>query len=45
MTATTTPSTFGSYRPVQGGRDASWYGTLGILAACLGVLIAASFVS
>jgi hypothetical protein len=45
MTATTTSSTFGHSRPVQGGRDVSWYGTLGILAACLGVLAAAFFVS
>jgi hypothetical protein len=43
MTAMTTSSTFGNYQPVQGGRDASWYGTLGLLVACLGVLVAASF--
>jgi hypothetical protein len=43
MTGTTYSSTFDYPRPVQGGRDASWYGTLGVLAACLGVLIAAFF--
>jgi hypothetical protein len=44
MTGTTYSSTFDYPRPVQGGRDASWYGTLAILAACLGVLVAAFFV-
>jgi len=44
MTATTYSSSFDDPRPAQNGRDASWYGTLGILAACIGVLVAASFV-
>ena len=38
MTGTTSSSAFEYTRPVQGGRDASWYGTLGLLAACLVVL-------
>jgi hypothetical protein len=29
--------------PARSERDAGWYGTLGLLAACLGVLAAASF--
>jgi len=44
MTGTTYSSTFDYPRPAQGGRDASWYGTLGVLIACLGVLVAAFFV-
>lgn len=32
-------STFGLYRPEPASRDATWYGTLGILAACLGLLV------
>jgi hypothetical protein len=44
MTGTTFSSTFDYPRPVQNGRDASWYGTLGFLAACLVLIVAASFV-
>jgi hypothetical protein len=44
MTGTTYSSTFDYPRPVQSGRDAGWYGTLAVLAACLGVLVAACFV-
>jgi hypothetical protein len=42
MTGTTSSSTFGYSRPEQGVRDASWYGTLGLLAGCI-VLLAAAF--
>ncbi len=44
MTATTYSSSFDDPRPAQNRRDASWYGTLGFLAACLVLLAAASFV-
>jgi hypothetical protein len=44
MTGTTHSSTFEYPRPKQGGRDASWYGTLGFLAGCLVLLAAAFFV-
>lgn len=45
MTGTTPSTTFEYYRPAaQGGRDASWYGTLGFLAGCLVLLAAAFFV-
>lgn len=41
MTGTTYSSSDSFYfRPVQGGRDVSWYGTLGLLAACVGLLVA-----
>ena len=40
----TTPSSFEYFRPVDNGHDLSWYGTLGLLVACIGVLVAASFV-
>jgi hypothetical protein len=38
-----THSSFESIRRVESGRDVSWYGTLALLAACLGVLVAAGF--
>ena len=44
MTGTTHSSAFQSLRPVQDERDASWYGTLGLLVACLGLLAGAFFV-
>ncbi len=44
MTGMTHSSTFHYTRPVQSERDAGWYGTLAVLAACLGVLVAAFFV-
>lgn len=47
MTGTTYSSSDSFYtRPVQsqGARDVSWYGTLGLLAACVGLLIAVSLV-
>ena len=44
MTGMTHSSTFEYTRPEQGGRDASWYGTLGLLAGCLVLLAAAFFV-
>jgi hypothetical protein len=43
MTGTTHSSTIDSLRPVRRERDASWYGTIGLLAACLGMLALASF--
>jgi hypothetical protein len=43
MIGTTQTSAFEYSRPAQGGRDVSWYGTLGVLAASLGVLVAAFF--
>jgi hypothetical protein len=43
MIGTTQTSAFGYSRPAQGGRDVSWYGTLGVLAASIGVLVAAFF--
>jgi len=43
MSAATTSSSLGNPRPVRGGRDASWYGTLGILTACLVLLATVSF--
>jgi hypothetical protein len=39
----TTHSNFEYFRPVESGHDVSWYGTLGLLAACLGMLVAVSF--
>jgi hypothetical protein len=39
----TTHSSYEYVRPVDSGHDASWYGTLGLLAACIGVLIAGAF--
>jgi hypothetical protein len=42
MTGTNLPS-FDFYRPIDSSRDASWYGTLGVIVACLGVLIASGF--
>ncbi len=44
MIGTTYSSTWDYPRPVQNGRDASWYGTLGFLAACLVLLAAAAFI-
>ncbi len=43
MIGTTQTSAFEYYRPVQHGHDVSWYGTLGVLAASIGVLVAAFF--
>ena len=40
---TQTSAAFEYPRPAQGGRDVSWYGTLGVLAASIGVLVAAFF--
>lgn len=37
----TTSSSYEYLRPVDSGRDVTWYGTFGLLAACLGVLLAA----
>jgi hypothetical protein len=42
MTSATHSWTYEYPRPAQGGRDATWYGTLGFLAGCL-VLLAATF--
>lgn len=39
----TTSSSFGYHRPAENGRDIGWYGTLGLLLACVGVLIASGF--
>lgn len=39
MTGINASSSFGLYRAAHCDRDASWYGTLGILVACLGLLI------
>lgn len=44
MTVTTFSSTFDNPRPVESRRDVSWYGTLGVLAACVAVLAAAFFI-
>jgi hypothetical protein len=44
MTGTTHSSTFEYQRPAQGVRDASWYGTIGLLVGCLVLLAAAFFV-
>lgn len=44
MTGINASSSFGLDRPAQSGRDASWYGTLGILVACLGLLIVSGIV-
>ena len=38
-----THSSYESIRPAESGHDVSWYGTLGLLAACLGLLVAAGF--
>jgi hypothetical protein len=38
-----THSSYEYFRPAESARDVSWYGTLGLLAACLGVLVAAAF--
>ena len=43
MTGTTPSSALDYSRPAQYGRDASWYGTLALLAACLGLLATAFF--
>jgi hypothetical protein len=43
MIGTTQTSAFGYSRSTQGGHDVSWYGTLGVLAASIGVLVAALF--
>lgn len=45
MTAMTSRSTFAYPRPAQGDRGLTWYGTLGLLVACLGLLAAVSFAS
>ncbi|MHB1561469.1 MAG: hypothetical protein ACYC61_28810 [Isosphaeraceae bacterium] len=39
MTGINASSSFGLYRPAQSDSDATWYGTLGILVACVGLLI------
>jgi hypothetical protein len=38
MAGTTSSPTFEYPRPAQHERDVTWYGTLGLLAACLGLL-------
>jgi hypothetical protein len=38
----TTHSSFEYFRPAESDRDVSWYGTLGLLAACIAMLIAAT---
>jgi len=38
MIDTTKPTTFAHPGTQSGGHDVSWYGTLGVLGACLGVL-------
>ncbi len=43
MIGTTQTPTFEYPRPMQDTSDVSWYGTLGVLAASLGVLVAAFF--
>jgi hypothetical protein len=43
MIGTTQISAYEYPRSEKGGRDLSWYGTLGVLAASVGVLIAAFF--
>jgi hypothetical protein len=43
MIGTTQTSAYEYPRPMQDRRDVSWYGTLGVLAASLGVLVAAFF--
>jgi hypothetical protein len=43
MTATTSTSTFEYTRPARRERDVTWYGTLGLLAACLGLLATVFF--
>ncbi len=43
MASTTSSSTFEYPRPAQCERDVTWYGTLGLLAACLGLLATLSF--
>jgi hypothetical protein len=44
MIDTTHSSTYEYARPTPGGRDATWYGTLGFLAGCLVLLAGAFFV-
>jgi hypothetical protein len=39
MSALNASSSFEMYRSAPSGRDASWYGTLGVLAACLCALL------
>jgi hypothetical protein len=36
-------SSLESFRVAASGRDLSWYGTLGLVAACLAMLAAAGF--
>ncbi len=43
MIGTTQVSAYEFPRPMQGRRDVTWYGTLGVLAASLGVMFAAFF--
>lgn len=43
MTAMTSRSTFAYPRPAQGDLRVTWYGTLGLLVACLGLLATVSF--
>ena len=43
MTAMTSRSTFAYPQPAQGDRGVTWYGTLGLLIACLGLLATVSF--
>jgi hypothetical protein len=40
MIGTTKSTAFAYPAPYRGDRDASWYGTLGVLVACLGVMVA-----
>jgi hypothetical protein len=44
MTSTMFSSALETLRSAGGEHDASWYGTLGLLAACLGMLAAVSFI-
>jgi hypothetical protein len=43
MTVTTSCSTLVYPRPAQGDRGVTWYGTLGLLAATLGLLATVFF--
>jgi hypothetical protein len=43
MTTTTSASTLAYPRPAQGDRGVTWYGTLGLLAATLGLLATVFF--
>jgi hypothetical protein len=43
MARTKSSSTLEYPRPARRERDVTWYGTLGLLAACLGLLATVSF--